>query len=455
MTCDSHDACINAQLRVYENATSAILECSQQNACGEMKVNSETNTSIQCNGQNACLRLSASVSGSSLIDCGSYQSSCGEMTYSVFGEVENANLICDQYMESSGCTEMTFNCNYTAGQCNVDIDCQEDCDDNNLYCNGNACSSSDDQWFPIIGTNLATPAPPAAPTATPPGFCLSADVNEYSNISFSDILGEYAFEGFEDEDEYGAYYSHTSGRQIYPVTTTDTSEKYYIFYHPHEVTDNNISEADLTDFYGYCSITNDNLPLYYEFNETGCNEWVFGESRIVYLQVTGTCPNLTTTNQPSGSPTKQPTQLPTKSPIVSTTLAEGESSEDVAQQTDDAEMFINDFFQIALIIIASFFGLLVCTSYIIAKYIWINDFFKISSIITAALHIMDMNSDLFFTISAGFNNMIICILSALFIIIPVSVSNVQLWRHMVCTCTHIHKSSYKCTKRKEKALAQR
>jgi len=43
---------------------------------------------------------------------------------------------------------------------------------------------------------------------------------------------------------------------------------------------------------------------------------------------------------------------------------------------------------------------------------------------------MDMVSDLFFTINASFDNIIICALSAAFIIIPASASTIQLWRHM-------------------------
>eukprot|EP01083_Nonionella_stella_P083952 232214_1 len=118
-----------------------------------------------------------------------------------------------------------------------------------------------------------------------------------------------------------------------------------------------------------------------------------------------------------------------------TSVTMDESSSEIGNDADDMHALLGNMFQFALIGIVSLFALVIIGSYLIGTFVWVNHFFRVTAIVAVGVQLMDMLSDVFFTVNASFgrdrfNIMIIFVLSASFIVIPVVITLVQLWKHM-------------------------
>eukprot|EP01084_Bolivina_argentea_P263877 446808_1 len=124
--------------------------------------------------------------------------------------------------------------------------------------------------------------------------------------------------------------------------------------------------------------------------------------------------------------------IDTENMTISSTLYEEPKTND----ENDDWLTLSTLFQVAFIAVILLFAIVIVLAYIYSKCVWINHFFRVTALVTAAVHVMDMLSDVFFTINASFDAkkdfklLIIFIASACFIFIPITTTIIQLWKHM-------------------------
>ena len=209
-----------------------------------------------------------------------------------------------------------------------------------------------------------------------------------------------------------------------------------------------------TTVLSYCRIPSPSYSLPLLMNE--CPQWEDIDVTYCPTQIPTSNPTTNPTIQPTIDPTIPPTNtpslLPTKSYIISSTIYDiiTENRTDTASVLTTREDYysdtksakdltddLNDQFETALIALLIVFSISLILGYLHSRYVSINHFFGLGSLISVVLNIMDMISDLFFTVQAeilrDFNEPsteIIFVLSCCFLVIPVILSVIQLWHQM-------------------------
>ena len=129
------------------------------------------------------------------------------------------------------------------------------------------------------------------------------------------------------------------------------------------------------------------------------------------------------------------TKMPSSSPTTIIITTENTQDAQMEDDTTNNHALLDQAFQYAFIFLIVVFVIIIGLAQIYAQFIYINHFFRVTALITAAVHIMDMLSDVFFTINASYGHqqlevLIICILSGCFILIPIVMTLVQLCLQM-------------------------
>eukprot|EP01084_Bolivina_argentea_P129617 228907_1 len=130
------------------------------------------------------------------------------------------------------------------------------------------------------------------------------------------------------------------------------------------------------------------------------------------------------TKAPIFSPTLTPTKQPSTSPVLSAKMTQH------LQDLDDLETF----YETVLFILVGAFVITACFAWIHSKW-KTNDYFKISQISATLFQTLDMLSDCFFSVNVSMKNeinpiyFVPLILSIVFIIIPSSLTIMQLYFH--------------------------
>eukprot|EP01084_Bolivina_argentea_P241163 404927_1 len=189
------------------------------------------------------------------------------------------------------------------------------------------------------------------------------------------------------------------------------------------------------------SVSPTNIPTYTTniptYNPTIVPTFTYNPTNIPTNNPTN-IPTNNPTNIPTNTPTKKPTNIPTNTPTnegrlyepsIAPTMFVGSSTQHGELNVSESDALTNNFiFQRMTLFIGGFLVVIIVISYVYSKFIYQNDFYQVIALITASFHILDMVSDVLFSISMSVSNNIIFILSVMFIVIPLMLSLYQLHR---------------------------